>query len=381
MTTGFASAGFILKGGVPDYCDRLLVVRLSSMGDVAIAVHAVEALRRAYPRMEITVLTRPRFIPLFRDIPRIGFFPLDLQGRHRGVRGLVRLWSDLKELGIDSVADLHDVLRTKILRTLLRMSGCRVSVIDKGRADKALLVRPENKLLVQLTPTLARYCQTLLELGLQVRPPVVRTCRPRPLDGVPGSLMPEKRGLWIGVAPFAGHRGKAYPEPLAEQLVEGLALHSQRVVIFGGGEPEREFARRMERRGDNIVSAVGVCDLGGELDLISNLDAIVTMDSAVMHMASLVGTRAVSLWGATHPYAGFYGFGQREEDIVQADMPCRPCSGYGERACRYGDYRCLTAISPQQVIDRVMAPLRRAAQTGEKRAAVRSRKRAEKVPG
>ncbi len=381
MTTGFASAGFILKGGVPDYCDRLLVVRLSSMGDVAIAVHAVEALRRAYPRMEITVLTRPRFIPLFRDIPRIGFFPLDLQGRHRGVRGLVRLWSDLKELGIDSVADLHDVLRTKILRTLLRMSGCRVSVIDKGRADKALLVRPENKLLVQLTPTLARYCQTLLELGLQVRPPVVRTCRPRPLDGVPGSLMPEKRGLWIGVAPFAGHRGKAYPEPLAEQLVEGLALHSQRVVIFGGGEPEREFARRMERRGDNIVSAVGVCDLGGELDLISNLDAIVTMDSAVMHMASLVGTRAVSLWGATHPYAGFYGFGQREEDIVQADMPCRPCSVYGERACRYGDYRCLTAISPQQVIDRVMAPLRRAAQTGEKRAAVRSRKRAEKVPG
>lgn len=381
MTTGFASAGLILKGGVPDYCDHLLVVRLSSMGDVAIAVHAVEALRRAYPRMEITVLTRPRFIPLFRDIPRIGFFPLDLQGRHRGVRGLVRLWSELMEQGIDSVADLHDVLRTKVLRTLLRMSGCRVSVIDKGRADKALLVRPENKLLVRLTPTLARYCQTLLELGLKVRPPVVRTCRPRPLDGVPGSLMPEKRGLWIGVAPFAGHRGKAYPEPLAEQLVEGLALHSQRVVIFGGGEPEREFACRMERRGDNIVSAVGVCDLGGELDLISNLDAIVTMDSAVMHMASLVGTRAVSLWGATHPYAGFYGFGQREEDIVQADMPCRPCSVYGERPCRYGDYRCLTSISPQQVIDRVMAPLRRAAQGEGERTAVGRRKRAGKVPG
>ena len=78
------------------------------------------------------------------------------------------------------------------------------------------------------------------------------------------------------------------------------------------------------------------------------------MDSANMHMASLVGTRVVSVWGATHPYAGFLGYGQREADCIQRNMPCRPCSVYGNKPCQYGDYRCLTTITPNAIVCKLL---------------------------
>ena len=93
--------------------------------------------------------------------------------------------------------------------------------------------------------------------------------------------------------------------------------------------------------------------LAAELELMRGLDVMLSMDSANMHLASLVGTRVVSVWGATHPYAGFLGWGQRAEDCVQKDLPCRPCSIYGSKPCRYGDYRCLNSITPEEIVKAV----------------------------
>ena len=86
---------------------------------------------------------------------------------------------------------------------------------------------------------------------------------------------------------------------------------------------------------------------------MSHLDAMVSMDSANMHMASLVNCPVVSIWGATHPYAGFVGWGQKEENFVQLDMPCRPCSIYGSKPCLRGDYACLSGIAPEVIADKV----------------------------
>ncbi len=94
-------------------------------------------------------------------------------------------------------------------------------------------------------------------------------------------------------------------------------------------------------------------DMSLEMDIISNLDVMVTMDTALMHVASLAGVPAVSVWGATHPYAGFYGFGQDPANAVQLDMPCRPCSADGGRNCIFGHYHCLTGIQPEAIAEAV----------------------------
>ena len=86
---------------------------------------------------------------------------------------------------------------------------------------------------------------------------------------------------------------------------------------------------------------------------MSYIDVMVSMDSANMHLASLVGTTVVSVWGATHPYAGFMGWNQKEENAVQVTLPCRPCSIFGNKPCRRGDYACLRQIEPSDIIQKI----------------------------
>ena len=86
---------------------------------------------------------------------------------------------------------------------------------------------------------------------------------------------------------------------------------------------------------------------------MSHLDVMVSMDSANMHMASLVNIPVVSIWGATHPLAGFMGYHQSLDNAVQTDMDCRPCSIYGQKPCQFGDYRCMMAITPQMIVEKI----------------------------
>ena len=93
------------------------------MGDVAMTVPVLRAFSLQYPNVKITVVSRPFFKPFFDDIENITFFPIDLKVRHKGFLGLLRLFSDLRKLNIDAVADLHNVLRSKIIRTLFALNG------------------------------------------------------------------------------------------------------------------------------------------------------------------------------------------------------------------------------------------------------------------
>ena len=86
---------------------------------------------------------------------------------------------------------------------------------------------------------------------------------------------------------------------------------------------------------------------------MSHLDVMLSMDSSNMHLASLTGTPVVSVWGATHPYAGFMGWGQTEEYAVQIPLDCRPCSVYGQKPCLRGDYACMRNIAPEAIVEKV----------------------------
>ena len=264
----------------------------------------VKAFRTANPDVDITILTRPFFQPFFRDIEGVEFITPDFNGRHKGFGGLVRLSHDISSCGITHIADLHDVLRTKILRRLLHRKR-HVAVIDKGRDKKRALTRKNNKLKVQLEPMVDRYRDTVMRLGFPVGALLPVTQAPLPVPEAIGRVVKKKTGKWIGFAPFAKHRGKIYPAEHTDRLIGILTERYKHVFLFGGGPYERDFAEAMEKRHPGAVSVIGKVDLNGELDLISNLDVMISMVSSSMHMASLVGTPVVSIWGATHSYAGF----------------------------------------------------------------------------
>jgi ADP-heptose:LPS heptosyltransferase len=119
-------------------------------------------------------------------------------------------------------------------------------------------------------------------------------------------------------------------------------------------EKETETLQKWEQQIPNTKSLSGKLSLTEELNKIAELEVMISMDSANMHLASLVGTRCVSIWGATHPYAGFLGFGQKEEDVIQVeDLTCRPCSVFGDKECYRGDWACLEEFDIQKVVDRI----------------------------
>lgn len=338
---------------------RLLVVRFSALGDVAMTVPVLHSLARRYPQLHITVVSRPFVEPLFASLPsNVRFRGVDVKC-YPGLVGLWRLFRELRREGVDAVADLHDVLRTQVLRTLFRLAGKRTASIDKGRSDRRALVRQgARRMLRQLPTSFNRYEAVFARLGYPVQTDF-RSIYPSGRGEV--TLFQQVTGSpdgkrWIGLAPFAAHRGKMLPAATVEVLVSRLAGQPGiRLFLFGGGPREREVLECLSAAHVNVQSVAGRIKLDGELALMSHLDVMLSMDSANMHLASLVGTRVVSVWGATHPFAGFLGWGQRQADSVQLAMPCRPCSIFGNKPCLRGDYACLTGISVEQLVERVLS--------------------------
>lgn len=321
---------------------------MSAIGDVAMLPHTIRAFRAVYPEVKISVATQRFLRPFFRGLD-LDFIDIDTKNEHRNLAGLMRLVAHIRKIGIDAVADMHGVIRSYEIDMLARLTGIRVATIRKGRVEKWFRLGYSKCDAVPLTHTVVRYCNVLRRLGFNFPDPEPVTERPL-LENPLG----EKQGVWVGFAPFSAHAGKSYPADMREELVQLLAERYDRVLIHsGGGDTELGFAKDMEQKYPNVTAVFPLCKLEQELALISHLDCMISMDSMAMHAASLVATPVVSIWGATHPEFGFSGYGNPAEQMLQVEMSCRPCSVYGKKPCKYGDYRCLRAITPQMVADKV----------------------------
>ena len=331
---------------------KLLVIRFSALGDIAMTVPVLHDLAVQYPDLEITMLSRPMAKPLFELMPKnVHFFAADLEGRHKGLVGLNRLIAnDLHYENFDYVADFHDVLRSIIVRLNCRMLGQQVAKIDKGRKGKKALTRQKNKVFVQQATSFERYARVLEQLGFPIKPQFTQLDYSSFCE-----TQKETNETWIGIAPFAKHPAKIYPMEKMEEVIKALSERENTTLfLFGGGEEEKRQIAELCAKYPNVKAAQSRHGLAGELALMGQLDVLLSMDSANMHLASLVGTRVVSIWSGTHPYVGFLGWNQQPSDCIQLDMPCRPCSVYGNKPSLRSDYACLNDIKTETIINKLI---------------------------
>ena len=347
--------------------EHILIIRFSALGDVAMTVPVVDSLARQYPDVRITMLSSPYARPFFERMPQnVGFMEADLKNEYYGVKGMNALYRRLTAKNFTAIADLHSVLRSDYLRMRFNIDRFRVEHVDKHRAMRRQLVSQTDKRLSPLPSTYECYADVFARLGYPVKLDFRSMFPP---EGGDLSLLPDGFNrpkadgeVWLGVAPMAAYPDKTYPLPLMEEALRLLTERHPgcRLFLFGGGDAETAVLNDLCGKFDRCVNASArLGGIGGELVLMSHLDAMVSMDGANMHMASIVGTPVVSVWGATHPAAGFLGWGQRLEDVVQADMPCRPCSISGKKACLRGDRLCMKSIPPGEIAARVEIVLRR----------------------
>lgn len=316
--------------------ERVLILRLSALGDVAMTLPVIYSVAWRYPEVEFTLLTRPFFRRLFIDAPsNLGFEEF----QDTSFRGLLSTVRRLRSMGFTAVADLHDMLRTRLIRN--SVGAQKIAVVDKARALRRRLTVGKSR---EFQPSyIERYRTVFARLGLDAE----LTFRSLFAD-----VASQRSG--IGIAPFARYATKTYPPEQMEEVARLLTERGEAVYLFGARGAEAEQLNAWARRNPRLKVLAGTLSIEEELNAISRLRAMISMDSANMHLASMVATPVVSVWGSTIPQCGFMGYRQSTENALWLDLPCQPCSIAGLPSCPKGTLECLKKLSPSVIVEKVL---------------------------
>lgn len=330
---------------------HILVIRLSAMGDVAMVVPVLRALTAQHPTVHITVLTKPLFKPFFRGLANVNVVVADVKGKHKGVFGLYKLGRLLSNSNtFYGIADLHNVLRSKVLKRFIKCK--RVVSIDKGRKEKMQLTN--GKIFKPLTPTHQRYADVFSSLGYTVDLSCPTFSKPSILKKKLKHIIGPPQAGYVGIAPFAAHEGKVYPISLMKEVVLALSQNFK-ILLFGGGQAEINVLNKWAKLHENIKTIAGTISLDEELDIISNLDVMLSMDSGNAHVAAMLGIKVVTIWGVTHPFAGFAPFNQPQEYALvsnRKEYPLIPTSIYGNKYPE--SYKNVAkSIAPKRIVAKI----------------------------
>ena len=305
------------------------------MGDVAMMIPSLRCLTKAYPDLNITIVTNGFYKPFFTEFKNINFFEADFKNSHNGIKGLFRLYKELKILKPTHVADLHSVIRTHFLSLLFKFRFIKIKKINKLRSDKKRLFRKSNKVLKPLIPTQYRYSEVFCRLGFNIDLTSHEFPLPKIITDSTQNFLSELESgkKKIGIAPFASFTGKIYPLDLMQKVV-GFLQNDYYVFLFGSGKYETDILKVWTKAYPNVLGCYVLNSLKSELEIISNLSAMISMDSANGHLAANYNVPVISLWGLTHPFAGYAPFLSKPENELLSDRvkyPLLPTSSYGNK--------------------------------------------------
>ena len=335
---------------------NVLVMRLSVLGNVAMTIPVLYPVCKANPDTRFIMLTKRWPASMFHDRPaNLKVVDFDVKENHSGLFGLLKLASQLHKLyDIDAVADLHNVSGTWIIDAWMKSHGIQVARLDREEPKRRALVN--HKTDEPVTPIHERYRWVFRELGFEAPDNFTHLYEGREWPKSPIIPTKEEGQRWIAVSPFSSHRQKAYPLEQMEQVIDELSKRENyHIFLMGGGKTEKVALRPIARKYKNVTSMAEVKhQFIDEYALLSQCDVMLTMESANMHLASLVDLQAITVWGPTSPACGYLGYNQMEEDDIHLDMPCRPCSITGDKPCKFGDFRCLKNIPPERIAKHVI---------------------------
>lgn len=340
---------------------NLLVIRFSAMGDVALLTPALIAIVAKYPGIQINVITRGNYAPFFFNIPNVHVIGVNLR-KYKNPLGFWRLYKEIDKLGpFDKIIDLHSSVRSRILTWVYQWRKVPGFRINKGRKEKEAQIRKKNKILKPLEHTVERYLKVFEKAGLPAPPRKGPWINVDPDSKIYASeyfksLGLQRKGdaLWIGFAPFAGHRLKEWPLYKCQNLVKLIVREfNAKLFLFGSNEEKTKLEEISQGLENCHIISGGKLGMRGEIGIMDRMDVVIGMDSSNVHVAALLKKPVIGLFGTTHPYSGFGPYGQEESGVIQVDLPCRPCTIFGNSTCFRKDFACMELIDPSDIIKRM----------------------------
>lgn len=326
---------------------KILIIRFSSIGDIVLTTPVIRALKTQLEDAEIHYATKAQYRSILESNPYIDrLFFLD--------GSLGKLISELRQERYDYIIDLHNNLRTLIIKTAL---WCKSSSFDKINFKKWLKV---NLKIDKLPPVhiVDRYLQTVAPLG--VKPDTLGLDYFIPeKDVVPLDWLPETHQRnFVAYAIGAQHNTKKLPLPRMIELCDRI---NKPIVLLGGkedfemGEKIREFFERSDSSGYEpgleklnkktvIYNACGKFNLNQSASLVKNASHVFTHDTGLMHIAAAFKKEIFSIWGSTIPEFGMFPYRTRFTVFENKKINCRPCSKIGYQKCPLGHFKCMNEI-------------------------------------
>ncbi|MEZ5002781.1 MAG: glycosyltransferase family 9 protein [Chitinophagales bacterium] len=318
---------------------NILVIRFSSLGDVLLTIPVFRTLEQKEPDNKYFLLTRPKFEAYFTSLSNVEVIPADIDHQYKGILGLTKLAAQLKSYSFDILVDLHDVLRTKILRKLLQSSISNIIVFNKGRKEKKTVISKKTAL-QPLLHTSIRYLKALdfqnKQLELIESNWLATSKDISQISYLNQNYLLPKSAKWFGIAPFSKHNSKEWIESNWLEVIQHISKIKGQIFVFAFGQREKEIALQWQNNYSNNIIIDETISIEDQMAIIENLDIMISVDSANMHLASLLRTKVLSIWLSTHPFLGFSPL-ENSDNIVQPtakEAPWRPLSVYGKLKTR-----------------------------------------------
>jgi lipopolysaccharide heptosyltransferase II len=334
--------------GAANAVGRILVLRLSSIGDILLTTPILRLLRQHYPGARIDFLVKADYEDLLRVHPCID--RLLLYHKHQT---LWRTLQTLRQTRYDIVLDLHRTLRSRLLYHGL--AAARKLAYEKRPLRRALLVWLGWNTLRAMTPVPELYAAPLRRLGIEA-----------PVGGLDMALSPESREAvreyleqafpdggrrpLLAVAPGARWATKRWPVERFIAVAQAVAESRGAAVVVLGSQEDRPLARELCTRLEvPVLDSTGRLSLMQTAALLERCRLLLSNDSGLMHMATALQIPVVAIFGPTVQEFGFYPFRARAQ-VVSADLACRPCSTKGSAGCPRGHHHCMQHVTSSRVL-------------------------------
>jgi lipopolysaccharide heptosyltransferase II len=328
--------------------NKILVIRLSSVGDIVLTSPVIRGLKKRFPNSSISILVKEEYKELAWLIPYVNEVLILPKG---GIFKFIRLLNQKK---FDIVIDLHKNLKSYLIYYLLKATK---KIRYKKNVIKRLLLILFSKINFSSLSVIKSYYKCLERLGVtdDGLGPKLIVNKSNPHIKHLLSYNPEAEKILIAISPFARHKPKQWKIDYFAEVADWIANNIGYVVIIGEEVEQKELFNKLNQK--RIINLIGKTSLEELVSVISYCKILITNDSGPMHIASALGVRIIAIFGPTTPKFGFAPYG-KDNIILEKQLSCRPCSLHGSKPCKYKHYKCLNEIKPKEVISAVKSLLK-----------------------
>ncbi len=328
---------------------KILVIRLSSIGDILLATPFIRQIRITYPDAIIDFVIKQRFIDLIRFNPHINHIYSIVESE--GIHGLLAIRDQIKRQRYDYIFDLHNNIRSLILTKGLPV---KIARMQKDKWKRALLVYLKINLYQKPIPIPIRYLQVGKMAGIKDDAHGLEIFWKNHIEEGLYEVV-GKRLLsqpFIAMAPGAGFKTKRWPLSYFEQLIRQLGEHYKLPIVLLGGEQDASYFKPLEQL-PRVVNLAGRLTLLESGIMISKAKFLVSNDTGLMHMATAVQTPVLAIFGSSVQEFGFFPYRSEHQVVQREGLWCRPCSHIGRKHCPLGTFKCMKDIKPETVFNRL----------------------------